>query len=114
MKFIHEWQKMVHWVNQEHGFYDDLVDRNNIDKKLLLAVGELIEAQNEMRNGHKTTEIYWNPDKPDKPEGFPIELADAVIRIMDIAEHQGFDLEVAMALKHEYNKTRPYKHGKAF
>lgn len=46
-----------------------------------------------------------------KPEGIAIELADAVIRILDYCGHVGIDIEKAIEIKHEYNKTRPYKHG---
>lgn len=43
-----------------------------------------------------------------------VELADAIIRIMDY--DVGFGLNVAEALREKmtYNKTRPYKHGKRF
>ena len=47
-----------------------------------------------------------------KPTGLPIELADAVIRIADLCGELGIDLEKAIEIKHEYNKTRPYRHGK--
>lgn len=85
-----------------------------IERKLLLAIGELSEAHEELRAGHEPTETYYNPEKPDKPEGFGIELADAVIRALDIAEDTNVDADACMTLKHEYNGTRPYKHGKAF
>ena len=50
-----------------------------------------------------------------KPEGVPSELADIVIRVMDIAEFYGIDLAQAILDKMEYNNARPYKHGrKAF
>lgn len=86
-----------------------------IDQKLMLTVGELVEAQNELRNGHLPQFIYTVvvPDGP-KPEGFPIELADAVIRIGQLAEHLGIDLEAAIKLKMDYNDTRPFMHGKKF
>lgn len=85
----------------------------NVDQKLLLAVGELVEAQNELRDGHAPTEIYF-PEGSLKPEGFPIELADAVIRILQLAESLGIDIMKAMELKMDYNDTRPFKHGKQF
>lgn len=44
---------------------------------------ELSEAVEEYRNGHGLTEIYYNDDG--KPEGVPVELADAVIRTLDTA-----------------------------
>ncbi len=47
-----------------------------------------------------------------KPEGFAVELADAVIRIFDLAGALGLDLEAAMERKHEYNRGRPFMHGK--
>lgn len=46
-----------------------------------------------------------------KPEGVGIELADAIIRILDYCEHAGIDIDAAIRMKHEYNKTRPYMHG---
>jgi len=46
-----------------------------------------------------------------KPEGVIHELADVVIRIMDMCGLYGMDLEAAIDRKMEYNKTRPYRHG---
>lgn len=85
-----------------------------IERKLLLAIGELSEAHEELRAGHEATAIYYNPENPDKPEGFGIELADALIRTLDIAQETNIDADECMTIKHEYNGTRPYKHGKAF
>jgi NTP pyrophosphatase (non-canonical NTP hydrolase) len=90
-----------------------------IDRKLMMAIGELVEAQNELRSGHLPTEVYYANPYPyshaSKPEGFGIELADALIRIAQLAEELGIDLENAVGLKMAYNATRPYKHGgKAF
>ncbi len=109
---ILQWQIAAHQRNREKGFYDG-GGAVNIDKKLLLAIGELIEAQNEHRAGHPYIEVYFNGNNL-KPEGFGIELADAVLRICDIAEFLGIDLGRCMVRKHEYNGTRPYKHGKAY
>lgn len=44
----------------------------------------------------------------------PFELADIVIRCFDMADAFGIDLEAAILEKHEFNKTRPYLHGKKF
>lgn len=83
----------------------------NVDQKLLLIVSEICEVQNEIRNGHLPTEIYYNGEKP---EGVPIEFADAVIRIAQDCEALGIDLQAAIEVKTAYNRTRPYKHGKKF
>lgn len=46
-----------------------------------------------------------------KPEGFGIELADALIRICDLAERHSIDLEHLVQLKLDYNIGRPMMHG---
>ena len=49
-----------------------------------------------------------------KPDGFIVELADAVIRIADLCGQLGLDLTQALELKMNYNASRPFKHGKNF
>ena len=103
-----------------------------IDQKLMLVVGELAEAQEELRAGHAPTDIYFTSPAGEtlvgvvgksnddlaadgyKPEGFPIELADAIVRLFDLAGSLGIDLEAAVQTKLTYNLTRPYKHGRVF
>lgn len=48
-----------------------------------------------------------------KPDGYLVELADTVIRIFDEVGSRGLGKEFVEVLleKHEYNKTRPFKHG---
>lgn len=118
---ITEWMQTAYRTSQGKGFEAYEYGEAGIDRRLLLVVGELVEAQNELRNGHTPQEIYFHEENTieymplPKPEGFPIELADAVLRIFNIASRYGIDLEHAITLKHHYNQTRPYKHGgKAF
>lgn len=47
----------------------------------------------------------------EKPEGVAVELADCLLRILDYCGYAGIDIEEALRLKHEYNKTRSYRHG---
>ncbi len=42
------------------------------------------------------------------------ELADAIIRIFDLSSELHIDIEKHIHLKMKYNKTRPYKHNKAY
>jgi hypothetical protein len=93
--------------------------------KLMLMVSELVEAHDEIRTGHTADETYY-PDAPApgtittaevkvyKPEGVPSELADTVIRIFDFCYTEGIDLGQIIQEKLTYNRTRAYKHGKAF
>lgn len=39
------------------------------------------------------------------------ELADVIIRVMDLAYCKGWNIPKALFLKMQYNKTRPYRHG---
>jgi len=39
------------------------------------------------------------------------ELADVIIRCMDMAQARGWRLAEAIVTKNEMNKTRAYKHG---
>ena len=43
-----------------------------------------------------------------------VELADAIIRIMDHAAGFGLDVAGAVIEKMDYNSKRPYLHGKRF
>jgi NTP pyrophosphatase (non-canonical NTP hydrolase) len=91
-----------------HGWHDET---RTIGDLICLMHSELSEALEEHRNGRLPAEIYFNEAKPDKPEGIPIELADCIIRIFDFCGLHEVDLEEALTIKMQYNKTRPYRHG---
>lgn len=104
-----DFEDMMHRVHQnavDHGFWED--DDYNIGEKICLVHAELSEWLEAARDG--------NPMSAKIP-AFTLgeeEAADAIIRIMDIAQRRNMDLAGAIAAKHEYNKSRPYKHGKKF
>lgn len=96
----------IHKNAVNHGWWDEERSFGDI---LSLCHSELSEALEEHRNGHSPTEIYYSEEG--KPEGISIELADCIIRILDYCGHEGIDIAQAMIIKHEYNKSRPYRHG---
>lgn len=77
--------------------------------RLMLIVGEVVEAHEEIRAGHDVTEVYYGPDG--KPEGVQIELADVGIRLDDTFGEMGIDRELAEAEKAEFNARRAAMHG---
>lgn len=117
---FNEWAAAIRFTSASKGF--EAPNADNIHKKLLLVISEICEAQEELCDGRGLTEIYYpsaeeanGPHGPlDKPEGFPIELADAVIRLLDIMYSVGIDIDAVIEQKMAFNKTRPEKHGRQF
>lgn len=117
-----ELAKTARRISVEHGFAyrgDALRTANNPDglqdyysNRLFLVSGEVAEAHEELRKGHPMAHTYYREDG--KPEGVPFELADVVIRAMDLAEECGLDLEALVVEKMKFNESRPHLHGKQF
>lgn len=98
-------QKRAHELAVKKGWYDG--PNRQVPELLCLIHSEISEALEAYRSGYMTVAYYGDG----KPEGLPIELADAVIRIADMAEYLGINLEKYIAEKMRYNKSRPYRHG---
>jgi len=96
---------LIHANSVGHGWWED--ERHPLEVLFLISQ-ELAEAGEEYRNGHELTEVYYQDGKP---EGFPVELADVLIRLLDYCGQLGIDMEEVLLCKHRYNLTRPYRHG---
>ena len=95
---------------------------------LMLIVTELAEAAEEVRVGSHPLYVNvkesddaivqvtpqdpaWERFKHLKPEGLLSEIADVMIRCMDLCGRYEWDLEGTIKQKMEYNKTRSFRHG---
>ena len=94
--------EIMQW-RQGHGFLTpgDLATESNRDAmlgKLMLVVTEVAEAAEAVRHADMAN--------------FQEEIADACIRLFDIAGTCGIDLDAEIADKMQKNRARPVKHGK--
>lgn len=119
----------IHEDNVKKGFWENK-ETKNTGELLMLCVSELSEALEAHRKEKFANIVQFNQDRQTTPfheesatiqafkdnikDTFEDEIADTVIRLFDLCEGFGIDLETHIRLKIEYNKTRPYKHGKLY
>ena len=87
-------QKEIHALAVAHGWYET---PREVPELIALIHSEVSECLEAYRN--------WDDDN------FAEECADIAIRLMDMCEYKGVDLEFEIIKKHEINKKREYRHG---
>ena len=128
---INELAKEVHENAVAHGWWEK---PPTLPEALCLIHAELSEALEEYREGNPL--IYGTCalaaedckfsgvgdrvgrpgegegiDGPCKPEGIAVELADVILRTLDLMAALGVDVDAVVMAKHKYNLGREYRHG---
>lgn len=112
---IADWTRAIAQNNLDKGWRDEGIrggtERHlarNVAAQLALITSEVSEALEDVRNGNFAPST--NPQNG-KPEGLPSELADIIIRTLDLADMLGIDMARALEEKHSYNLGRAHRHG---
>lgn len=105
--FLNKLVEQAHKTAVAKGWWPS-VRVEDVPKLLCLIHSEVSEALEDFRKGNSLYLIYMEGDKPC---GFPIELADICIRVFDVCGAFGIDIDSAIAMKMQYNETRPFRHG---
>lgn len=111
--------QQIYKNNKEKGFWDK--DRN-VGELLMLVTSELGEAMDAHQKGRfadwgsfqKDKETWKLSFKTHIKDTFEDEIADAIIRLLDMCGGLGIDIEHHIQAKLTYNKTRERLHGKRY
>ena len=105
---ISELQQIAAEQSRSNGWWDEKVTIVELCALVHCEVSEAIECYRDRK-----VDMYYAHDStpPGKPEGLPSELADVVIRVLDMCGRLNIDLEQAIAEKMIYNTKREYRHG---
>jgi len=122
---LNELAKQVHENAKSHGFFEN---EKNIGEMLCLIHSEVSEALEADRIGKYANGCLINPEFSDSSSNenftayfvgnvknsFEDELADVIIRVLDLCAFKGIDIESHIKAKMRYNSLRGHKHGKAY
>lgn len=111
----------IHENNKAKGFFDE---PKNIGEMLCLTHSEISEALEADRKDHFARVDLFEREAVGLgrsaafelhiKNSFEDEIADTIIRLLDLAAFKGIDIESHIKLKMEYNANRPFKHGKKY
>lgn len=109
----------IHRNAKSKGFYEDveIIDRLLKEKNIDMVENSIlfngILCQRLALIGCEVSEAIESLRRKDL-KNFEEEIADILIRTLDLSSFIGIDIEAVTQMKIEANKKREYKHGKVF
>lgn len=115
----------IHAANRAKGFYDQEGERNfgEIIALIHAEASEALEAHRDNKfTQERIEEVLATTDLEDFRKLFLAtvkdtvedEIADTIIRLLDLCGYKGIDIQSHIEAKLRYNATRPAKHGKEY
>lgn len=140
---LNELSKEIFAINKEKGFWDShfkaleltddpelkkAIDDAFVSQKLMLITTEVGEAMEALRDGklcqldsdeltyldNTKDDLYKDEFQARVKNTLQDEIADSIIRLLDLSGGLDINIEKHILMKIKYNKTRGYKHGKQF
>lgn len=123
---LNELAAEIHAENKLRGFD---VSTEPFPQPVMMIVTELSEAAEADRSAKRACTDWIESAYPESEDCEPEfcsafrnsikntvedELADALIRLLDLTAALGIDIDKHVRLKRRYNKSRPWKHGKLY
>ncbi len=97
----------IHDLHVAKKFYDEPRTVSHLMGLVMTELAEVIEDDRKMVSGQPSEKI---PEFTKEEE----EVADAIIRLLDMAGYRKLRIGAAIMAKHEYNRGRPPLHGKRY
>jgi len=98
----------AHTTALDKGWWEGFEDA---ERRIPEAIATIHSEASEALEEYRSDTMEYRERADGKPEGFGVELADAIIRVADLAGALGVDLTFCLRRKLAYNKTRPHRHG---
>lgn len=124
MKTLNQLRDEIHEYAISKGFWDNQRETGTL---LMLCVSELSEAlEADRKDRFAKVKLYEAVDQIGRPshdafsfestikDTFEDEIADTIIRLLDLCGARGIDIEKHIELKMKYNATRERMHGKKY
>jgi len=108
-KSLNELAKEFWQVSADHGFHDEGPDGANNDISAFVA--NLHGEISEFWEAYRKDTLDKKCDKSIELTCAEEELSDIIIRTLEYGQQLGLDMDRAVTIKNEYNKTRPWRHG---